>query len=110
MDDLQIRDMIFFVIKYLNQNFPENLDIMIHLIGHDERYRKKVEEITESIIDHHDELFVACSGGTKVEDATPKFALQCEEIRKKMKELLNEYLSENSKLEELKNNPEEKIN
>ena len=55
MDDLQIRDMIFFVIKYLNQNFPENLDIMIHLIGHDERYRKRVEEITESIIDHHDD-------------------------------------------------------
>ena len=98
MDDLQIRNMISYVIKYFNRNCPENLDIMIHLIGHDERYRKRVEEITEAILDHHDELFVACSSGTKVEDITPKFAEQCEEIRKKMKELLEEYLSEYSKL------------
>lgn len=98
MDDLQIRNMISYVIKYFNRNCPENLDTMIHLIGHDERYRKRVEEITEAILDHHDELFVACSSGTKVEDITPKFAEQCEEIRKKMKELLEEYLSEYSKL------------
>jgi hypothetical protein len=98
VDDLQIRNMISYVIKYFNRNCPENLGTMIHLIGHDERYRKRVEEITEAIIDHHDELFVACSGGTKVEDITPKFAEQCEEIRKKMKELLEEYLLEYSKL------------
>ena len=98
MDDLQIRNMISYVIKYFNRNCPENLDTMIHLIGHDERYRKRVEEITEAILDHHDELFVACSSGTKVEDITPKFAEQCEEIRKKMKELLEEYLSEYTKL------------
>jgi len=98
VDDLQIRNMISYVIKYFNRNCPENLDTMIHLIGHDERYRKRVEEITEAILDHHDELFVACSSGTKVEDITPKFAEQCEEIRKKMKELLEEYLSEYSKL------------
>ena len=94
MDDLQIRKMVSYIINYFNKNCPENLDTMIHLIGHDERYRKRVEEITEAIIDHHDELFVACSSGTKVEDITPKFAGQCEEIRKKMRELVNEYISE----------------
>ena len=103
MDDIQIQNMILYVIKYLSSNFPENLDIMIHLIGHDERYRKRVEEITEAIIDYHDELFVACSGGTKVEEATPKFAIQCEEIRKRMKNLLEEYLSDNSENKSLDN-------
>ena len=52
MDDSQIRNMISYVIKYLNRNCPENLDTMIHLIGHDERYRKRVEEITEAIIEN----------------------------------------------------------
>jgi len=94
MDDVHIREMVCYVVKYLNKNCPENIETIIHLIGHDEIYRKRVEEITEAIIDHHDELFVACSSGKKVEDVTPKFAEQCEEIRKKMKELVNEYISE----------------
>ena len=97
MDDLHIRVMVSFVVGYFNKNCPENLETMIHLIGHDERYRKRVSEITEAIIDHHDELFVACSSGTRVEDITPKYAEQCEEIRKKMRELVDEYLSEDPK-------------
>ena len=95
MDDAQIRKMVLYVIKYFNKNCPENLEIMIHLMGHDEVYRKRASEITETIIDVHDELFVACSSGTKVEDATPKFAEQCEEIRKKMRKLVEDYLHEN---------------
>ena len=57
----------------------------------------KPQKITEAIINHHDELFVACSSGKKVEDMTPKFAKQCNENRKKMKELVEEYLLEYSK-------------
>jgi hypothetical protein len=76
--------MVSYVVKYLNKNCPENLETMIHLMGHDERYRKKVSEITEEIIDHHDELFVACSSGKKIEVLTPKYAEQCEILRKKM--------------------------
>jgi hypothetical protein len=94
MDDSQIRAMVSYVVKYLNNNYPENLETMIHLIGHDETYRKRVSEITESIIDHHDELFVACSSGKKIEEITPKYAEQCEEIRKKMQKLVDEYISE----------------
>jgi len=96
MDDLRIREMVSYVVKYFNNNCPENLETMVHLIGHDERFRKRVEEITESIIDHHDELFVACSSGKRVEELTPKYADQCEEIRLKMRQLVTEYLSENS--------------
>ena len=98
MDDSQIRAMVSYVVKYMNKNYPENLETMIHLIGHDEKYRKRASEITEAIIDNHDELFVACSSGKIVEDVTPKFAEQCEEIRKKMLELIKSYLSEYSKL------------
>ena len=94
MDDSQIRTMVSYVVKYLNKNCPEQLETMIHLIGHDEAYRKRVSEITEAIIDHHDELFVACSSGKEIEEITPKYAEQCEEIRKKMRKLVNEYLSE----------------
>ena len=96
MDDLRIREMVSYVVKYFNNNCPENLETMVHLIGHDERFRKRVEEITESIIDHHDELFVACSSGKRVEELTPKYAEQCEEIRLKMRQLVTEYLSEDS--------------
>jgi len=96
MDDLLIRVVVSYVVEYFDNNYPENLETMIHLIGHDERYRKRVSEITEAIIDHHDELFVACSSGTRVEDITPKYANQCDEIRKKMRELVDEYLSEYS--------------
>ena len=64
----------------------------------DEKYRKRASEITEAIIDHHDELFVACSSGKKIEVITPNYAKQCEEIRKKMRELVDEYLSEFKKL------------
>jgi hypothetical protein len=94
VDDLQIRTMISYVVNYFNRNCPENLETMIHLIGHDERYRKRVEEITEAIIDSHDELFVACSSGKKIEDLTPKYVAQCEDIRKKMRKLVDEYVSE----------------
>ena len=97
MDDSQIRTMVSYVVTYLNKNCPENLEIMIHLIGHDERYRKRVSEITEAIIDHHDELFVSCSSGKKIEDLTPRYAQHCQEIRQKMRKLVNEYLSEYSK-------------
>jgi len=83
MDDLQIRAMVSYVVKYFNKNCPEHLETMIHLIGHDEAYRKRVSEITESIIDHHDELFVAYSNGKKIEEITSKYAEQCKEIRKK---------------------------
>ena len=89
--------MVSFVVKYFNRECPENLETMIHLIGHDERFRRRVEAITEEIIDHHDELFVSCSRGEKIEKITPKYAAQCEEIRKKMRKLVNEYLSENEK-------------
>ena len=94
MDDSHIRAMVGYVIKYFKRNCPENLETMIHLIGHDERYRKRVSEITEAIIDHHDELFVACSSGKRIEELTPIYAEQCEEIRKKMRKLVNEYISE----------------
>ena len=92
MDDSQIRAMVSYVVEYLNSNCPENLETMVHFIGHDEKYRRRVEEIVEEIIDHHDELFVACSDGKKIEDITPKYAEQCEEVRKKMRELVYEYL------------------
>lgn len=94
MDDAQIKAMVSYVVKYLNDNCPENLETMIHLIGHVEKYRKKVSDITEAIIDYHDELFVACSSGKKVEDVTPKYAAQCEEIRMKMRKLVDEFLCE----------------
>ena len=94
MDDSHIREMVSYVVKYFSAHCPENLETMIHLIGHDERFRKRVEEITEAIIDHHDELFVACSSGKRVEELTPKYAEQCEENRIKMRQLVNEYLSE----------------
>lgn len=97
MDDKQIRAMVSHVVGYLNKNCPEQLETMIHLIGHDERYRKRVSEITEAIIDYHDKLFVDCSSGKKIEELTPKYAEQCELIRKKMRNLVNEYLSEYSK-------------
>jgi len=86
--------MVTYVVRYFNTYCPENLEAMVHLIGHDERFRKRVEEITEAIIYHHDELFVACSGGKKVEDITPKYAKQCEEIRLQMKKLVEDFLSE----------------
>ena len=92
MDDSQIRAMVSYVVEYINRNCPENLETMVHFIGHDEKYRKRVEEIVEEIIDHHDELFVACSDGKKIEDITPKYADQCERIRKKMRALVDEYL------------------
>jgi uncharacterized coiled-coil DUF342 family protein len=94
VDDSQIRAMVSYVVDYINRDCPENLETMVHFIGHDEKYRKRVEEIVEEIIDHHDELFVACSSGKKIEDLTPKYAEQCEEIRKKMRELVNDYLQE----------------
>ena len=50
--------MVSYVVKYLHNNYPENLGIMIHLIGHDKDYRKKVSEITEEMLNHHDNLFV----------------------------------------------------
>jgi hypothetical protein len=90
--------MVSYVVKYFNKECPENLETMIHLIGHDERFRRRVEAITEKIINHHDELFVACSSGKKIEEITPKYAEQCEEIRKKMRRLVDEYLSEEENL------------
>ena len=98
LDDLQIRDMVTYVVRYLNTYCPENLEAMVHLVGHDERFRKRVEEITEAIIDNHDELFVACSSGKKVEEITPKYAKQCEDLRLKMRNLVNHYLSEDKKI------------
>jgi hypothetical protein len=94
LDDKQIIELVTYVVKYFNTNYPENLDAMTHLIGHDERFRKKVEKITEEVLDQHDELFVACSRGEKIEDITPKYAKRCEEIRSKMRNLVDEYLSE----------------
>ena len=94
MHDSQIRAMVSYVVNYFNRECPENLETMIHLIGHDERFRRRVEAISEEIIDHHDELFVACSRGKRIEEITPKYAEQCEEIRKKMRRLFDEYLSE----------------
>jgi len=94
LNDSQIRAMVSYVVKYFNKKCPENLETMIHLIGHDVRYRKRVEEITEAILDHHDELFVACSSGKEIEELTRKYAAQCEEVRKKMKELVEKYISE----------------
>ena len=98
MRDSQIRALVYYVVKYFNKECPENLETMIHLIGHDERFRRRVEAITEEIIDHHDELFVSCSSGTKIEEITPEYAAQCEEVRKKMRKLVDEYLSENETL------------
>jgi alcohol dehydrogenase class IV len=97
MNDAQIRAIVSYVVRYLNKNCPEQLETMIHLIGHDERYRKRVSEITEAIIDHHDKLFMGCSSGKKIEELTPEYAEQCEVIRKKMRKLVDEYLSEYSK-------------
>jgi alcohol dehydrogenase class IV len=97
LDDAQIRAMVTYVVEYLNKNCPEQLENMIHLIGHDERYRKRVSEITEAIIDHHDKLFVECGSGKKIEELTLEYAEQCELIRKKMRKLVTEYLSEYSK-------------
>ena len=94
MDDSHIRAMVSYVVKFFNEKCPENLDAMVHLIGHDERFRKRVEAITEKVINDHDELFVACSSGKKVEDLTPKYANQCKEIRSQMRQLVNDYLSE----------------
>ncbi|MCW4015086.1 MAG: hypothetical protein NWF06_01830, partial [Candidatus Bathyarchaeota archaeon] len=96
LDDSQIRAMVSYVVNYFYENCPENLDAMVHLIGHDERYRKRVEEITEAILDHHDELFVSCSSGKNIAEITPKYAKQCEEIRQKMRTLVVQYVSENS--------------
>jgi hypothetical protein len=90
--------MVSYVVKYFNKECPENLETMIHLIGHDERFRRRVEAITEEIINHHDELFVACSNGKRIEEITAKYAEQCEEIRKKMRRLVDEYLSEDENL------------
>jgi len=92
--DSQIRDMVSYVVKYLNKCCPENLDTMVHLIGHEENYRKRVEQITEEILDNHDSLFVDCSNGKKIEDITPAFAEKCEKIRKKMMKLVEEYISD----------------
>jgi CO dehydrogenase/acetyl-CoA synthase alpha subunit len=94
VDDQRIRAMVTYVVKYFHTHCPENLETMVHLIGHDERFRKRVEEITEEIINYHDEFFVACSSGEKVEEITPKYAKQCKEIRSKMRKLVDEYLSE----------------
>lgn len=96
MNDEQIRAMVSYVVKYFHTYCPENLEPMVHLIGHDERFRRRVEEITEETLNHHDELFVACSGGKKIEDITPKYAEKCEQIRVKMRKLVDEYLSENT--------------
>jgi hypothetical protein len=90
--------MVSYVVKYFNKECPENLETMIHLIGHDERFRRRVEAITEEIINHHDELFVSCSNGKRIEEITPKYAEQCEEIRKKMRRLVDEYLAEDENL------------
>lgn len=95
MHDSQIRAMVSYVVKYFKKECPENLETMIHLIGHDERFRRRVEAITEEIINHHDELFVSCSSGKKIEDITPNYAAQCEEVRKKMRKLVDVYLSAN---------------
>ena len=97
MDDSQIRAMISYVVEYMNKKYPDNLGSMTHLIGHDAGYRKKVSEITEAIVDQHDELFVAISGGKKIEEITPMYAEQCEAIRINMRKLVDEYLSECSK-------------
>jgi hypothetical protein len=94
VNDQQIRTMVTYVVKYFQTYCPGNLEVMVHLIGHDERFRKRVEEITEEILNQHDELFTACSGGKNVEDITPKYAEQCEKIRLKMRKLVDEYLSE----------------
>jgi fructose 1,6-bisphosphatase len=93
LNDSQIRAMVSYVVGYMNKNCPENLEIMIHLIGHDEEYRKRVSEITEAIINHHDELFVSVSSGKKIEEITPKYAEKCDAIRIKMRKLVDEYLS-----------------
>jgi hypothetical protein len=98
LHDSQVRAMVSYVVKYFNKECPENLETMIHLIGHDERFRRRVEAITEEIINHHDELFVACSNGKRIEEITAKYAEQCEEIRKKMRRLVDEYLSEDENL------------
>jgi hypothetical protein len=97
VDDEQIRAMVSYVVAYLNKNCPEQLETMVHLIGHDESYRKRVSEITEAIIDYHDKLFMDCSSGKKIEEITPAYAEQCKVIRKKMRNLVDEYLSEYSK-------------
>ena len=94
MDDSQIRAMISYVVQYMNKKYPDNLGSMIHLIGHDVRYRKKVSEITEAIVDQHDKLFVSVSDGKKIEEITPMYAEECEALRINMQKLVDEYLSE----------------
>jgi len=94
VNDSQIRTMVSYVVEYINKNCPENLGIMIHLIGHDEGYRKKVSEITEAIVDQHDKLFVAVSGGKKIEEITPVYTEKCEALRNNMRKIVDEYLSE----------------
>ena len=94
MDDKKIKTMVSYVVNFFNRNCPENLETMIHLIGHDDSYRKRVSELTEAIIDHHDELFVAYSNGEEIEEITPKYAQQCEDVRMKMRRLVAEYISE----------------
>ena len=97
LKDSQIRKMVCYVVSYFRQNCPENLDAMVHLIGHDEKYRKRVEEITEAILSHHDELFVACNNEIPLEEITPKYAENLNQIRLQMENLVNDYLSETSK-------------
>jgi len=94
MDDSKIRAMISYIVKYFNENCPENLETMIHFIGHDERYRKRASEITDEIIDNHDEIFIAVSDGKNIEELTPKYAEQCDHIRQKMQKLVEDYLLE----------------
>ena len=96
LNDLQIRKMVCYVVSYFRQNCPENLDAMVHLIGHDEKYRKRVEEITEAILSNHDELFVTGNNGISLEEVTPKYAENLNQIRLKMENLVNDYLSETS--------------
>lgn len=93
LNDAQIQKMVSYVVKYLNTNCPENLEVMVHLIGHDEEYRKRVEKITEETLDSHDNLFVSCGNGKNLEDITPQFAEQCQKARKEMMQLVQEYIS-----------------
>ena len=96
MNDAQIREMVSYVVKHMKESYPENLEVMVHLIGHEEEYRKKVEQITEETLDNHDELFLACGNGKPLEEITPQFADQCEKTRQKMLKLVEEYLLQHS--------------
>jgi hypothetical protein len=33
MDDSQIRDLVSYVVEYIDTKYPENLETIIHLIG-----------------------------------------------------------------------------